>query len=371
MDAEARRRCASRASRVGLAANIALFVLKLLTGMAIHAMSVVVDAFNNLSDGLSAALGLLSARLSGKPADRDHPYGHGRVEYIATFVVSVLVFSVGLELLGTSVRKLFAPSELSMSPVSAALLCASALVKLGLFVFYRDAARRADLPLLKVSSRDSLFDAVITIATLTALLLQPLTGFNLDALAGLGVSVLILVSGVGLVKDAASALIGGPSDPALLSRITALVYAHGEVLGLHDLTLHDYGYQAAFGTAHIELPETMAFAQTHHIADAIEAEALKQLGVHLVIHTDPVRSGDDQLQRLRTQLDHALQIIDPALSAHDIQLEDAEGARRLVFDLKMPYGYTDAQAEQTLEALRRAMNNAAPGLSLDIRPERG
>ncbi|MBQ9306341.1 MAG: cation transporter, partial [Clostridia bacterium] len=337
MDPKQRLKSGQRASLTGLLCNVCLFLVKFLLGLFSHSVAVTADAFNNLSDCLSSAVSLLSVRLSMKPADADHPYGHGRAEYIASFLVSLLILLFGLDLLRSSLERFLHPEAISFTPITFLLLFLSILVKVSLFFYYRSVARKTGLQVLSVSARDSLFDCISTALSLLALSLHGLVTFDLDAVAGILLSLLILYSAIQLLRESATPLLGRGPDTALSENLRSLAESDPRVLGVHDVRLHDYGYRQEIGSMHIELPEDLSFHDTHAIADRLEEEAKEKYGVDLVIHTDPVTPDTLQKRKLKEDVIHIHRHTDIRLSLHDFQPDFTRTPPHLSFDLLLPY----------------------------------
>ena len=350
MNSHERIRIGEKASLTGIVCNLLLFALKMAVGVSSHSLSVVADAFNNMTDFISSLVSLFAVKLSEKPADREHPYGHGRTEYIASFLVAVLIFVVGTNLLRSSVERILAPAPLQMSSASLVILAATVLVKLLLFLYFRHMGMKAELPVLLLSAKDALFDCLTTLITICALIFSPYVSFNIDAWAALGLSCLILFSSVQHIRDSASPLLGRHPKDGLTDALTSLAESHEEVLSVHDVMLHDYGYHLYMGSMHIELPESLAFHDAHAVADAIEQEALKALGVKLVVHADPVAVNDPQRIKLRQTAQHILDTYNRPISIHDFQLDTSSTSPHLSFDLQVPYD-TPVQTEKELENL--------------------
>ena len=307
-----------------------------------------------------------SVRLSGKPADREHPYGHGRSEYIANLIVALMILLVGINLLRSSIERLVSPVEVTASVPGSILLAASILVKFALFLYFRASGRKADLPVLLLTAKDALFDCLTTLITLTALVLAPHISFNIDAWAALALSLLILITAVRQLLNSASPLLGMHTDDQLTESLTDLALRHKQVLSVHDVRLHDYGYHLYVGSMHIELPESLTFHDAHAIADSIEQEALESLNIQLVIHADPVAVNDP----LRDEMLHAAQDIlqssEIPLSLHDFRLDQSESPSVLSFDLEFPFQTDPAVESHVREKLEEALHRILPEVLIRI-----
>lgn len=328
------------AGKTGIVCNCLLFVLKLLAGLAAGSVAMVADGFNNLSDAASSAVTLLGFRLARIPADREHPYGHGRYEYLAAMAVSVLILLVGVELAKSSLQKLLHPQPINASWLAAGILAVSIALKFWMAGFYRSLGNRIQSPVLLAAAADSRNDVIATGAVLAGLGIYVCTQWNLDGLLGLGVSAFILCSGVASLKDTVSPLLGTRADNDLVEELTQLVLSHG-VLGVHDLLIHDYGPGQRFASLHAEVDADANPLCIHDLLEDIEEDALQLLQVHLVIHSDPVVKNDPEQAALTELVARCAGEIDSRITVHDLHLAHHEGELRLVFDLAVPYDLPD------------------------------
>lgn len=324
------------AGTTGMVCNILLFGAKLAAGIFSGAVSVVADALNNLSDAASSVVTLLGFRLAQRPADKDHPYGHARYEYLSGLIIAVLILFIGVELVKSSVQKILSPLDITFTPVTAVILLVSIGLKLWMCLFYRRLGLRIGSTTLKAASVDSRNDVLTTGAVLLGLV-SGLFHINIDGVVGLAVAVFILYSGIGVAKETISPLLGEGADPGLAGRISDLVNSHDKVLGIHDLLVHDYGPGKCYATVHVELSAQEDPLVCHDIIDAIECLALEQLNVHLVIHYDPVLTDDAEWSRMRDLVEKIVRDVDPELSIHDFRLVRGACQTKLVFDLAVPY----------------------------------
>lgn len=293
-----RKRYAVHAGIVGMAVNFLLFISKLSVGLWGNSIAVISDAFNNLSDLGSAVVAVFGAKLSSAPPDKEHPHGHGRIEYVAALIVSFIIFSMGFELLHSSVRKAFSPEPMEFSLPLAVTLCLSIVVKLWLYFYNRKVGERIDSSLSRAVAADSLNDALAT----TAILLGAAVGKALenpavDGYLGVGISLLIMYTGFSTAKEAANLLVGVSADPELVEKINALIMQGKGIRGTHDLRIHDYGPGRVLASVHAEVDEEAGLVEMHSEIDAIEDRIAEELGVKIVIHMDPVpvkKDGNNQ-----------------------------------------------------------------------------
>ena len=293
----ARQRCGERTGMVGIGANLLLFAVKLAVGIIGASVSVIADALNNLSDAGTSLAMIYGFRIAGRPADAEHPFGHGRAEYLTGLFIAAVILLVGFELMRTSVDKILAPEELKISTVGAAFLGLSLVLKMGLASLYRKVGTRIQSPALKAASVDSLTDCLATLAVLVSLFVYARFGINIDGAAGIFVSCFILYSGWGALRDAAEPLMGMANDPALATDIRRIVMEEHGVLGVHDLVLHAYGAGRTFATLDIELPAAMPLIEAHHIADRLERRVRGELSISVTVHIDPVATDDPEPYR--------------------------------------------------------------------------
>ena len=359
------------ASLVGIIVNVLLFAVKLTAGMLLHSTAVTADAANNLSDAGSSVITLIGLRMSEKPADAEHPFGHGRVEYVAALAVSFLIMEIGLTFLKESVGKILHPASTVWSPGMVVLLFISVIAKIGLYFFDRAAASRTESQSLKNAAKDSLFDALITSVTIVSVLSEHFTGFRVDGFFGVAVSAVVIIAGISIIRETVSPLIGGDPDPELAARIREIVCAEKDVSGAHDLIIHNYGHRLDFATIHIEVPGTFSVEEGHLLADQIEKEVFRQTGVRLIAHVDPDISGNEDAVLLKEQILRILKILDPALGIHDFHV-DTDGEESLVsFDLAVPYSYDEKKSSGIVRQLEALIGELQKGLRCSITVDRG
>ena len=341
---------------VGMGCNVLLFALKLLAGTLAGSVSITADALNNLSDASGSIVTLVGFKVAGKPADEHHPYGHARAEYLSALGVAVLILFIGLELAKSSVEKIFHPAAVEFSPLIAAILITSIGIKLWMAVFNHRLGKRIDSASLAAVSADSRNDCIATAAVLLAGLLETWLGVPLDGWMGLGVAGFILFSGWGLARDTVSMLLGQGADPNLREKILDYIAAQPQVLGYHDLMVHDYGPGRQYASLHVEMDHREDPLDCHERIDDMERECLRSHNVHLVIHYDPVVTDDPELHRLKTRCGQLLQEKDPRLSLHDFRMVQGRRHMNLIFDVALPSDLRDQRKDiprELEEALRR------------------
>lgn len=322
---------------VGIVCNSLLFVFKLVAGLIAGSVSIIADALNNLSDASSSLVTLMGFKLAQRPADKDHPYGHARYEYLSGFIVSGLIFVIGIELAKSSVEKIINPEAVELSVVSVGILVASILLKLWMSLFCRNLGKRIDSTTLQATSVDSRNDVISTSAVLVGCVIGYLFDIKIDGYIGLGVALFIIYSGITLAKETISPLLGKQADEKLVDDISELVLSHDKVIGMHDLLVHDYGPGQCFASVHAELNADEDPLICHDIIDDIERNVLEQLSVHLVIHYDPVVTDDEELNYMRNVVVDIIIEFDSRLSLHDFRMVRGAKRTKLVFDLVIPY----------------------------------
>ena len=336
---ESRTACGNMAGAVGIVCNLLLCGFKFLAGIVTGSVAISADAVNNLSDASSSIITLLGFRMSAKPADAEHPYGHGRTEYLSGLAVSVMILLIGLELVKSSVEKILHPAPIEAGVLPVVILSVSILVKLWMAAFNRKLGRLIASPALEATAADSRNDVISTGAVLAATLLQMAFHWQLDGWMGLAVALFILYSGWGLVKDAIAPLLGQAPDPELVAHILEVTREYPGVLGIHDLIVHDYGPGRRFASLHVEMDASGGVLRSHDVIDQIERRFLEQDGLHVIIHYDPIVTGDGQTAYARDYLARAVKSIDPRLTIHDLRMVPGHTHTNLIFDLVVPHDF--------------------------------
>lgn len=348
---EVRTRYGMLASVVGIFCNVLLFSAKLAIGLILSSLAVTADAFNNLSDAASSIISFVGVKMAGKPADAEHPFGHGRIEYIAALIVSFLVIEVGFTFFKSSISKIMHPEEITFDPVPFIILILSILVKLWMAFFNNKLGKRIDSKVMLATAADSLGDVITTSATVISIVICHFTSINVDAIAGLIVSGIVIWSGVSIAKDTLEPLIGQRVPSELYQKITDMVESYEGIVGAHDLIVHNYGPNRSMATIHAEVPNDVSIEASHEIIDRIERDAKKELNILLVIHMDPVEMRDEEVLELRDKTSHIVHALDPELHFHDFRVLKENEQKNLIFDLVVPDSYTEKDANRVMHQL--------------------
>lgn len=370
-DARVRTDYGVLASALGIVCNVLLFAGKLAVGVAVRSVSVMADAFNNLSDAASSVIGFVGVKMAGKPADREHPFGHGRIEYIAALVVAFLVLQVGFTFFQNSIDKIRHPEDLSFELVPMLILLASVCVKLWLGYFNRVLGKKINSSVMQATAADAMGDVVTTLATIASILFFHFTDINIDGFVGLLVSLVVMWAGVGIARDTLEPLIGQPVEPETYRKITEFVESYDGILGSHDLIVHNYGPTRSLASIHAEVPNDVDIETSHEIIDRIERDAAKKLGLFLVIHMDPVAVKDERVTELKNQVSSVLKQIDDRLSLHDFRIVDGEHQINLIFDVVVPHSYMDKERDRLHMEILEKVSELDPRYQCVITMENG
>lgn len=353
-DPATRSKIGSLSGAVGIGGNLLLFGCKLALGLITGAVSVTADALNNLSDASSSIVTLVGFRMAGKPADAHHPYGHARMEYLSGLAVAAMILVIGMELGLSSCKKILDPTPVRFSLTVALVLAATVAVKLWLCLFYRKLGKRIRSSALMASAVDSRNDVFATLAVLGSMAAEHLTDLRIDGFAGLSVAVFILISGLKMARETISPLLGEAADPELREKLLDLFRDQPRVLGFHDLMVHDYGPGQRFASIHVEMDKDEDPLLCHEVIDDLERACLGDLGVHMVIHYDPVITDDPALNRMRKVVAALLRVRDPRLTLHDFRMAPMNRELGLSFDVALP-GDLRGQEETIRETLETAL----------------
>lgn len=344
---------------MGIALNLLLFGMKLAVGVVTGYVSVTADAFNNLTDSFSSVVALLGFKLSSKPADKDHPFGHERMEYVSSMIVAFVVLLLAWELGSSSVKNIINPPEISaLSAISATVLSVSVAIKLFMFFINRRFARQTGSGLLRATALDSISDAIATAAIIACAVFGTLTGVNLDGYAGLVIALFIAKAGIGIIKESADSIIGVKPDEQLTHGILDYAKSFDGVLGTHDMIVHQYGPHRAFLSLHVEVDGTKDVFASHDMIDNIEMGIYQKFGVLATIHMDPIYPEDEFVLSLKAYTCTALSALDGRLSLHDFRVVHGETHTNILFDVTKPYDVklSDAEIKETLAAKLRELN---------------
>ena len=353
-DAQVRTAYGTLSSIVGIICNVILFGAKFLIGFLAGSISVMADAFNNLSDAASSIVGLVGVKMAEKPADKDHPFGHGRIEYISAFIVAFIVIQVGFSLFKTSLGKIFHPDDMAFNWISIVILLMSIGVKLWLALFNRKLGKRMNSKVLLATSTDALGDVIATSSTILSMVVYGILAVNIDGIVGIAVSVVVMFAGVNIAKDTLAPLIGEAIDPKLYQEITNFVESFDGIEGTHDLIIHNYGPSRSMASIHAEVPNDVDIEVSHEIIDQIEREAGRRFGMLLVIHMDPIETHDQRVRQFHQMVQSVLEELDSRLKFHDFRVVYGKEHVNLIFDLVVPREYNFA-VQETLKTKISAM----------------
>lgn len=366
---EARQAVGVLCGVVGIFLNILLFIGKYVTGKLTASVAITADAFNNLSDAGSSLITLLGFRLAGKKPDPDHPFGHGRMEYITGLAVSAIIFLVGFELAKESIQKIISPEETELSYIAVAVLIISCVVKLIMFAYNKIASKMISSGTLAAAATDSVSDSAATAIVLIATLLGGTFGVPLDGFAGLAVSIFIAIAGIRSCLDTLSPLLGAPPEKEFTDEIKRIVTAHDMVIGIHDLVVHDYGPGRRMISLHAEVDGSGDIYEIHEEIDIIEKELANKLGAEAVIHMDPIATNDPETEFLRRGIADVLKkALSDEVSIHDFRIVKGPTHINAIFDIVIPYGISmeDKKIRETVDAAVHAKyENITPVINID------
>jgi len=326
------------ASFIGILLNLCLCAAKITVGAIFGSVSVVGDGFNNLTDIGSSVIGMIGFRFASKPADKDHPFGHARYEYVTGLIVAFIVLTFGIQLVRDSIEKIVENGSTEFSVITVGILAASIAVKLFMFVFYRITAKKINSGTLKATSIDSLNDAVATTVILICALVAHFAGVELDAYAGIAVALFIIINGIKLTKETTSPLLGEKPSAEFVKSVGNKILSYDGVKGIHDLMVHNYGPNRNYLSVHVEVDAKTDILVSHELVDKIERELLAE-GVNAVIHMDPVICDDERVDKMKETVKSCLAEIDEKLTIHDFRVVWGENRINLIFDIETPYGY--------------------------------
>lgn len=330
---------------VGIFLNLVLFAAKLFAGSLVGSIAITADAFNNLSDGGTSLITLIGFRLAGRKPNPEHPFGHGRIEYIAGLVVALAIVMTGFELGRSSLEKIIAPEPIEFSWAAIIILVLSVCTKLYMITYDRGIGKKINSAAMKATAMDSLGDSIATTVVLISTLITHYTGVNIDGWCGMFVALFILYAGVNAVRETISPLLGQPPEPEFVEQIEQIVLSRENVLGLHDLVVHDYGPGRVMISLHAEVPSNGDILELHDMIDDIEHELNEKLGAMATVHMDPIAHHDEMVAAARERVRGQLEKIDPKLSMHDFRMTSGPTHTNLIFDVVAPhkYGLSDAQ----------------------------
>ncbi len=360
--AENRARICLLAGGIGIVCNLLLFALKLTIGTLMNSIAVISDAFNNLSDTGSSLVTIIGAKMSQKKPDKEHPFGHGRIEYISSLIVSFIILLVGVELFQGSAEKIFKPESVTMAPPMIAFLCISLPMKLWMYAYNKKMGKTIDASVLLAAAKDNLNDVFATFAViLTAVVGYFVDIPVLDGIVGTLVSLLIIYAGFGLTMDTIGLLLGTTPDPEMTAKIRNMVLGAEGVVGVHDLIVHDYGPGRVLASVHAEVPDNCNIVEIHEVIDALEHKISEELGLHIVIHMDPISVDCEYTAITKVQVQSIVKAIDERMNIHDFRIVDGNQNINLIFDIEVPADFNDvgglkSQIDKNVKALDERFN---------------
>lgn len=371
-DIRVRRAYGTMVSVVGVILNLLLFSAKFAVGLMTGSLAIRADGINNLSDAGSQIISFVSFRISAKPADRKHPFGHARIEYVTSMIVSFLVLFIGAELFKESVEKLFHPMPPERSWISVAVLGGSIAVKLWLALFNRKVGQKIDSSVMRATAADSLSDVLSTGAVLIStllLLIFPSMTLNLDAIMGVLVAIMIVVAGFRILMETKDLILGGAPSEEILRQIGETVKQYPGALGIHDLEVHNYGPGHIIASLHVEVDGKVDIFESHDMIDTMEQQLRREFGIAATIHMDPIVTDDEILNALRAKVEQALAAVDPAITMHDFRFVAGQSHSNLIFDVAVPFENTKS-AEELRQAIHRQIAAIDPSYCAVITVDR-
>ena len=359
-DAKVRSAYGTLGGMVGIICNLLLFAGKFFAGIITGAISITADAFNNLSDAASSIITLIGFYIAGKPADEDHPFGHGRMEYVSGLIVSLAILLMGFELLKSSIEKIIHPENITFQIISVVILIVSILVKFWMAVFNKNIGNRIQSEAMNATATDSLNDCISTAAVLGGMLIFYFLGYNLDGIIGVLVACFVLWGGYGAIKDTLNPLLGELPDPQLVDNIEDMVMRHDMVIGVHDMIVHDYGPGRRIVSLHAEVPYTVDIMEAHDMIDHIEMRLMQEYQCEATIHMDPVVTDDEETTKTKEKIQTLIDQYDKTLSIHDFRMVTGKTHTNVIFDLVVPYG-KKYDVKKILKDIRQKIREEMPG----------
>ncbi|MDD4088931.1 MAG: cation diffusion facilitator family transporter [Tissierellia bacterium] len=343
-------------SITGIVVNVILSAGKILTGILFNSISVMADGVNNLSDGASSIITLIGFKISGKPADKDHPFGHARMEYLAGFILGIAILLVGVELIKSSFNKIINPVKTVFSIEMTVVLIISILVKLWLSVFYNKLGSKISSATIKAARTDSRNDVVATTVVLLSVFISKLTGYEVDGYVGILVALFVLYSGYDILRDILNPILGEMPDREFISSIENKIISYDGIVNIHDLVVHNYGPNRYFATVHAEVNAKEDILKSHDLIDNIERDFARELNINLVIHLDPIITDDEEINELRGMTDKIVKSIDERLTMHDFRVVKGETHTNLIFDVVVPVDY-DIKSSKLVSLIEKEVQN--------------
>jgi len=351
-DSEVRAKHGTLAGGLGIILNLLLFILKLIAGTMVNSIAVISDSFNNLSDMGSSAVSAIGIKMSNRKPDKEHPFGHGRIEYISALIVSFIILLVGFELFKGSVEKILNPVEVRASLVPMLILAASVIVKLWMFSYNRYIGKKINSEVVRATAQDSLNDCVATFAVIFSTWISKYVSFPIDGIFGALVSLMICFTGFSVAKNTVGILLGTPPAPETVKEISEIILSQENIAGIHDLIVHDYGPGRIMASVHAEVPNDANIEAIHEIIDATEKYIEEKLGVHIVIHMDPISVNCERTNEIKAAVIEIVKSINEECGIHDFRMTDGENNINLIFDLEVPCEMSQEERKCALEKIK-------------------
>ena len=361
-DVKVRGAYANLAGIVGIITNLMLFIIKLFVGLFSNSVSILADAFNNLSDAASSIITIVGFKMANKPADAEHPFGHGRIEYITAMIVSFMVMLVGLQFVKTSFQKIINPTPVTFELLPFILLLISIGFKFWLSKFNKSIGNKINSSTLKATATDAMGDVFTSTTVVISFLISKFTTLPIDGYIGIIVALAIVYSGFSLIKETLSPLLGEPPDPVLVSNITDMVMSYENITGIHDLIVHNYGPGRIMASIHAEIPSNIDIMEIHHIIDTAEREISKKLNIYLVIHMDPICVDTDEIVEARNMVKDVLKKYEEVKSFHDFRVVGDHDNKNLIFDIEVcpKCLANENRSSQLLSNIEKDINEKSP-----------
>lgn len=342
---------------MGIICNFFLFLTKVVIGTIIGSIAVISDGFNNLTDMGSSLVGIIGAKMSNMRPDKEHPFGHGRLEYISSLIVSFIIIYVGIELFKASIDKIFNPQKLVFDTFLLVILALSVFVKLWMFSYNRYMGKKINSQILYATSKDSLSDVIATSAVIISAVLSLFVKFPVDGLMGLLVSLLIVYSGYQIAKETINLLLGNRPQKEVVDEISKIILSGEGIVGIHDLIVHDYGPGRIMASVHAEVPSDIDIIKIHEVIDNLEQTIMNEMGIMIVIHMDPILVNCEKTNKLKEMIITITKNIDEKLSIHDFRITDGDKRINLIFDLVVPYGLDDEKQKILIDDIKNKVKN--------------
>lgn len=355
---------------VGIVCNVILSAVKVAVGLMVNSIAITADAVNNLSDAASSIITLIGFKITNKPADREHPFGHGRIEYISAMVVSFMVILVGFEFLKSSFDRIRNPVVLKFDIISFSVLILSIGVKIWLSRFYKKIGRIIGSKTMEASAVDSLSDVIATSVVALSLLGSLWITFPIDGYIGLLVSAFIIYSGISLTKETLNPLLGEAPEPEFITEITEKTMSYDGIIGIHDMIVHSYGPGRCIVSLHAEIPAKMDIMKAHDIIDLAEQEISEEMDIHMVIHMDPINTDDKVVQKTQGEIVEVISEMHEELTIHDFRIVGGDGHKNVIFDLVVPFEYDEKRAKDLSKEVARAIKAKYPNYDAVINIDR-